>query len=177
MLLEPLKELKAALDKREDLNAKLPRIMVMGSIMDNPAYIELMEEQGCVVVADRFCYGSLPGMERIPEEGDVYLNLAVHYLNTNECPRMMEQSVQRFDHAMALAKEYKADGIIFETVKFCDVWGYEKLTTLKAIEDSDMPVVRIEREYNLSGEGQLRTRVQAFIESIANKKMTEKLAK
>ncbi len=176
MLIEPLKELKAALDKREGAGEGLTRIMVMGSILDNPAYIELIEGQGCVVVADRFCYGSLPGMEIIPEEGDVFTNLARFYLETNECPRMMEESCFRFDRAVQYAETFKADGIIFETLKFCDVWGYEKLTTLKALEDKGIPCVRIEREYALTGEGQMKTRVQAFIESIQNRRLTEKLA-
>lgn len=176
MLVEPLKKLKTALEKREGFEAKA-KIMVMGSILDNPAYIELMESQGCLVVADRFCFGSLPGMEMIPEAGDVYMNLATHYLDINECPRMMEKMEFRADRAETYFKEYKADGIIFETLKFCDMWGYEKLKTLKILEDKGIPCVRIEREYALTGEGQLKTRVQAFIESITNKRLTEKLAK
>lgn len=176
MLIEPLKKLKSALEKREGFEAKA-RIMVMGSILDNPDYIELIESQDCLVVADRFCFGSLPGMEMIPEEGDVYMNLALHYLETNECPRMMEKMEFRAERAEKYFEEYKADGIIFETMKFCDMWGYEKLKTLKILEDKGIPCVRIEREYALSGEGQMRTRVQAFIESIQNRRLTEKLAK
>ncbi|TGE37014.1 2-hydroxyacyl-CoA dehydratase [Desulfosporosinus fructosivorans] len=176
MLIEPLKKLKVALDKRQGLSSGVPRIMVMGSILDNSAYIELMESQGCVVVADRFCFGSLPGMELISEDGDIYRNLALYYLETNECPRMMEKTNQRIEHAVQYVEEYKADGIIFETMQFCDVWGYEKLTTMKALEESGIPIVRIEREYAFAGEGQLRTRVQAFIESIVNKQLNKQLA-
>jgi len=176
MMIEPLKKLKTALAKRAGADAKA-RIMVMGSICDNPAYIELIESQDCIVVADRFCFGSLPGMEMIPEEGDVFTNLALYALETNECPRMMEKMEFRAERAEHYLKEFKADGIIFETLKFCDVWGYEKLKTLKILEDKGIPCVRIEREYALSGEGQMKTRVQAFIESIANKRLTEKLAK
>lgn len=176
MLIEPLKKLKTALEKRTGIEAKA-RIMVMGSICDNPAYIELIESQDCVVVADRFCFGSLPGMEMIAEEGDVFTNLALFYLENNECPRMMEKMEFRADRAEQHFKEFKADGIIFETLKFCDMWGYEKLKTLKILEDNGIPCVRIEREYALTGEGQMKTRVQAFIESIQNKQLTEKLAK
>lgn len=176
MLIEPLKKLKTALEKRKGEEAKA-RIMVMGSILDNPAYIELIESQDCIVVADRFCFGSLPGMEMIPEEGDVFTNLALFYLENNECPRMMEKMEFRAERAEQYFKEFKADGIIFETLKFCDMWGYEKLKTLKILEDNGIPCVRIEREYALTGEGQMKTRVQAFIESIQNKQLTEKLAK
>lgn len=177
MLVEPLKKLKKALDKREGITEDLPRVMVLGSIFDNPRFTELIESQGCLVVADRHCFGSLPGLEAIPEEGDPYTNLAVHYLETTECARMFEKAKDRVEHVMQWKDEYHVDGIIMETMKFCDLWGYEAVYALRAFKELDVPIVRIEREYNLSGEGQLRTRVQAFIESIANKRLTKQLAK
>ncbi len=176
MLVDHLKKLKRELDKREGINAEIPRIMLMGSILDNPAFTELIESQGCLVVADRYCFGSIPGLEMIPEEGDPYVNLAKHYLETQECPRMMEQSAQRIEHVLQLADEYRVDGVIYEVMKFCDLWGWEALKVVKAFQAKDVPIVRFEREYQLTGEGQIRTRVQAFIESIQNKKLNKTLA-
>lgn len=175
LLIEPLKKLKAALNKREVISEDLPRIMILGSIFDNPGFTELIESQGCLVVADRHCFGSLPGLEKIEESGDPYKNLAVHYLETTECPRMMEKAQDRIQHTLKWAQEYQVDGIIFETMKFCDLWGYEVLTAERGIRNKGVPIVRIEREYQLSGEGQLRTRVQAFIESINSKKISKSL--
>ncbi len=177
MLLEPLKKLKKALDKREGISADLPRVMVMGSIFDNPQFTELIEGQGCLVVADRHCFGSLPGLEPIPETGDPYRNLAVHYLETVECPRMMGKENDRVAHVMQWVEEYQVDGIIMEVMKFCDLWAYEAVYDQRAFMEREVPIVKIEREYNLTGEGQMRTRVQAFIESIGNKRITEKLVK
>jgi benzoyl-CoA reductase/2-hydroxyglutaryl-CoA dehydratase subunit BcrC/BadD/HgdB len=73
-------------------------------------------------------------------------------------------------------QEYKADGVIFETMKFCDLWGYEVLSVVNRLRDEGSPIVRIEREYALTGEGQLRTRVQAFIELIESKRLSKVLA-
>jgi benzoyl-CoA reductase/2-hydroxyglutaryl-CoA dehydratase subunit BcrC/BadD/HgdB len=128
------------------------------------------------VVADRHCFGSLPGLERIEESGDPYLNLAKHFVEISECPRMMEKAQNRLQHNRQWVAEYKVDGVIFETLKFCDLWGYEVLTEEKGIMAAGIPIVRIEREYQLNGEGQLQTRVQAFIESIVNKQLTKQLA-
>lgn len=72
----------------------------------------------------------------------------------------------RFDYAKELVDEFKVDGVIFETMKFCDLWGYEAVTNLRRIKDAGIPAVRIEREYQLTGEGQFATRVQAFVESL-----------
>jgi len=176
MLIDPLKKLIAAAEKRDGIKDYRARIMVMGSIFDNPRFTELIEEQGGLVVADRYCFGSLPGLEEIREDGDPYENLARHYLGTCECPRMMEKLKDREQSLRKWAKEFKADGIIFETMKFCDLWGYEALSDVPKLRDSDMPVVRIEREYAFTGEGQLRTRAQAFIELIESKRLSKTLA-
>jgi len=176
MLLGPLKKLVAAVEKREGIKDFRARVMVVGSIFDNPRFTELIEEQGGLVVADRYCFGSLPGLEEIGEEGDPYESLARHYLTTCECPRMMEKLKDREGSLKRWAGEFRADGIIFETMKFCDLWGYEAVSGVPKLRDSGMPVVRIEREYAFVGEGQLRTRVQAFIELIEGKRLAKALA-
>ncbi len=176
MLIEPLKKLKAELKKREPVKGYRARVMVVGSIFDNPGFTALIEEQGGLVVADRYCFGSLPGLEEIREDGDPYEQLARHYLNACECPRMMEEAKSRLESVRKWMKEYKADGVIFETMKFCDLWGYEVLSVVNRLRDEGTPIVRIEREYALTGEGQLRTRVQAFIELIESKRLSKVLA-
>jgi len=169
LLVEPLKKLKSALEARVPDKVRKPRIMVVGSILDDPAYTHLIEEQGCVVVADRYCFGSMPGLEDIEEEGDPYENIVRHYLANTQCPRMMEESVDRFDYVMDTVDTYKVDGVVFETMKFCDLWGYEALVNFRRIQKAQIPAIRIEREYLLSGEGQFATRTQAFVESIRTK--------
>ena len=51
-------------------------------------------------------------------------------------------------------------------MKFCDVWGIEANVFLNNLREAGFHVLRLEREYFLSGVGQLRTRVQAFLESM-----------
>jgi len=176
MLVQSLKQLIAAAERRAGIKDYRARLMVVGSIFDNPKFTELIEEQGGLVVADRYCFGSLPGLEEIREDGDPYENLARHYLGTCECPRMMEKLRERERSVKKWEEEFKADGIIFETMKFCDLWGYEALSGVPKLRNRNMPVVRIEREYALTGEGQLKTRVQAFIELIESKRLNKALA-
>ena len=171
LLIEPLKALKAALDKRTPDKERIPRVMIVGNVIDDPSYIDLVESEGCLVVADRFCFGSMPGLEDIKEDGDPYENVVRHYIEGTQCPRMMEESVDRFDYIMDKIKEYKVDGVIYETVKFCDLWGYEVLINFKRLQEAGIPAARIEREYKISGEGQFATRVQAFSESLKTKSL------
>jgi benzoyl-CoA reductase/2-hydroxyglutaryl-CoA dehydratase subunit BcrC/BadD/HgdB len=170
MLIEPLKKIKAELEARESVASDKIRLMVVGPVFDNPAFTELIEAQGAVVVADRYCFGSLPGMEPIEEEGDPYENMVKYQMETCQCARMMEKSKERVEYSKNLVKEYGVEGVIFETMKFCDLWGYEGLTFIDHMKESNIPTVKIEREYVLAGEGQFRTRIQAFLESIKSKK-------
>ena len=74
-----------------------------------------------------------------------------------------------------VAKEYKADGVIVESNKFCEYWSYERVAdTIILPRDFGLPVCSIEKEYINSASGQLRTRFQAFVESLEIKKIQEK---
>ena len=73
---------------------------------------------------------------------------------------------------MAAAKEYGADGIIYQQIKFCDPWAYERMMGSHILHDDyGYPVLSVDRPYNISSSGQMRTRVQAFVESIEIKKI------
>ena len=73
-----------------------------------------------------------------------------------------------------LAKEDKADGIIVASNKFCEYWSYERtIDTIVLNRDFGIPVCSIEKEYVNAASGQLRTRFQAFIESVEIKKIQE----
>lgn len=175
LLEKPLADLGKALKRRGGIAFAEPRIMVVGARIDDPDFLELIEAQGCFVAADRFCFGSLPGLELIEEKGDPYVNLANHYLEVSECPRMMAEADKRLDHLFGWFDEYGCDGIVLEVMKFCDLWGWEVIKVEEEARKRGIPTVRIEREYHLSGQGQLQTRIQAFRESIANKKLDAQL--
>ncbi|MFW6284552.1 MAG: 2-hydroxyacyl-CoA dehydratase, partial [Desulfosalsimonas sp.] len=89
-----------------------------------------------------------------------------HYLGRTACPRMMENFNDRVDAILAGASAYNADGVILEHIKFCDIWGIEAAPIAERIKAAGIPVLNLEREYSATGEGQLKTRVQAFIESM-----------
>jgi benzoyl-CoA reductase/2-hydroxyglutaryl-CoA dehydratase subunit BcrC/BadD/HgdB len=142
------------------------RVMVTGGELDDLFFIDTIESQGGLVVADRFCTGSLPGLDPVPETGDPLRAVAEHTLFKVLCPRMMEEFDERAAAIRETAREYRADGVIIQTIKFCDTWGVEGSTLTSELRSAGIPVLRLEREYRHSGEGQLRTRVQAFIESM-----------
>ncbi len=180
-LRETLEELKTR--KPDDKPQYRAKVMLVGSEIDDPEFTKLVEMCGARVVADRYCFGSLPGREEIAvKEGQHPLDaLAEHYMLINECPRAMgtENIIARKQYLYDLAKEYKADGIILQNMKFCEYWGYERAIAAKWLAEglnvpSAIPTCQIERDYANAATGQLRTRFQAFVESLEIKKLQSK---
>ena len=182
LIMDKLRETLEELKERKP-DAKSPyrtRIMLVGSEIDDPEFTKLIEMCGAYVCADRYCFGSLPGREQITvKEGQHPLDaLAEHYMMTNECPRTMgtESILSRRNYMYDLAKEYKAEGIILQNMKFCEYWGYERAIAAKWLAEGRnlpeaIPTCQIERDYANAAIGQLRTRFQAFVESLEIKKI------
>ena len=141
-------------------------------------FTKLIEGCGAEVVCDRHCYGAVESRAPIVvKDGEKPLTaVARHYLETSTCPRFMPQDImrERKQRLADLAKEYKADGIIVASNKFCEYWSYERtIDTIVMPRDFGYPVCSIEKEYINGASGQLRTRFQAFVESIEIKKIQE----
>ena len=154
------------------------KVVLCGSENDDPDFTKLIESCGAEVVADRYCYGAVES--RIPivvKEGQEPLDaIARHYLDTSNCPRFMPQDTMRArkQRIADLARDYHADGVIVASNKFCEYWSYERvIDTVVLPRDFGLPVCSIEKEYINSASGQLRTRFQAFVESIEIKKIQE----
>lgn len=175
-LRETAKELKTR--KPDDKPTWRCKVVLAGSENDDPDFTKLIEGCGALVVADRHCYGSIPGREPIVvEKGQDPLDaIARHYLDTSQCARFIGQDEMRArkKYLADVAKEYKADGIIVESNKFCEYWSYERtIDTIILPRDFGIPVCSIEKEYINGASGQLRTRFQAFVESIEIKRIQE----
>lgn len=156
------------------------RVMIAGSEIDDPSFTKLIEMCGGFVVADRYCFGSLPGREEIviaPGESPMDA-IARHYMYNNHCPRAMgpECLNERKQYIYRLYKDYGAQGVILQNMKFCEYWGYERAQDAMWLDQGynlpeSVSVCQIERDYSNAAVGQLRTRFQAFIESLEIKKL------
>ena len=178
LIIDKLEETLEELKTREpDDKPWRARVLLVGSEVDDSGFVKLIEECGAFVCADRFCFGSLPGRTEIElKDGeDALTQVCRHYIRSCQCPRMMNQEkvYSRKQYVADLAKEYGAEGIIYQQVKFCDPWAYERMLGSSMLQhDFGYPVLSVDRPYNIaSAGGQMRTRVQAFVESIEIKKI------
>ena len=176
-LYETLEELKTRQpDKKSPYRA---RVVIVGGEIDDPGMIELVEDSGALVVADRFCYGSIPGRQEIILNDDepALIQVVRENIKQTACPRYVTPNKIKFrqDQADQLCKDYHADGIIYEQMKFCTYWSYERtLQSHVLTEEYGVPTLSIDRPYRAKNSGQLRTRVQAFVESLEIKKIKAK---
>lgn len=182
LILPYLKETLEELKTREP-EPKFPfraRIAIAGSEIDDPEFTKMLEMCGAYVCADRYCFGSMPGREGIAVgEGESPLHaIARYYLWNNHCPRAMGPQAlkERKRYVYDKAREYGAEGVIVESMKFCEYWGYERAQDAIWLTEGyevpgTLPVCQIERDYTTAAAGQLRTRFQAFVESLEIKRI------
>ena len=179
-LRETLEELKTR--EPDAVNPFRARVAIVGSEIDDPDLTKLIEGCGALVVSDRFCFGSTPGREIIELRDDepALPQICLHVMQNSECARYIadEKVLQRRETADRLAKEYNAEGIIYEQMKYCDYWGFERALVSHIMHDEyGWPVLSIDRLYNNGNSGQLRTRVQAFVESLEIKRIHKEAQK
>ena len=161
-----LKQILKELSNREGIEEK-PRIMLIGSVLDDPSYVKIIEDLGGLVVTDSLCFGTryfwnMPDISDNPLE-----NLAIKYLQKSPCPRMIDRESDfkvREEFVLNMIKEFHVDGVILETMKFCDFWTAERFMIEKPFKKLGVPFINLEREYVTANIGQMKTRVQAFLE-------------
>lgn len=144
------------------------RLMVVGGELDNPAYLQVIEEQGGLVVTDAVCFGSRMIWKDVDETLDDPLTALARYyvVDRPPCARVFTEYPRRLDFIKDMIRDFRVDGVIFQRLTFCELWGFEQFSLANDFKELDVPLLCLDREYVLSGVGQLRTRVQAFLETM-----------
>lgn len=166
--------LKEFIDEASTSNRALnqgPRLMINGTALHNPEYIKGIEDLGSIVVTDSLLNGAMEFMDLVSEDENIdpLLAIARHYLNKFPAPRMTP-SEPRFDRILQMAKEFHIEGMITGVVRYCAPHIYDEIRLSKRFEAQGIPSLRLDLEYGMSSTGQIKTRAQAFIEMIEDKK-------
>jgi bcr-type benzoyl-CoA reductase subunit C len=165
-----LRELLDELGRSPEGGACGARLMIEGSMLDNPAYVKVIEDQGGAVVTDALCFGSRIMWKDVDETAaDPLEALARYHLGGGgrpACGRMIGEHARRAEHIQDMIREFRVDAVVSQRLMFCDVSGYEQFMLGSDFKEDGIPHLKLDREYLLGGVGQMRTRVQAFLESI-----------
>jgi benzoyl-CoA reductase/2-hydroxyglutaryl-CoA dehydratase subunit BcrC/BadD/HgdB len=151
--------------KKKASSIRQPRILITGSLLSSPQLLEIVENAGADVVYEDLCTGSRYFDGRVEKETDLIRSLALHYLKKSPCPRMKDTDL-RLGKIRERIQEFAVDGLIYNTVKFCDNHLYDFPVFKETLEDSGIPVLQIEDDFTGGNIGQIRTRVEAFVERL-----------
>ena len=160
LLTQQLQELK----EKEGISDYRARIMIVGSMLDEPEYMKVIEDLGGLVVTDSQCLGTRYFWDLIDENKNPIDAIGERYLSKISCPRMTGRYTEREEFMMKLIREFKVDGVIFQRMKFCVLWWAEIFLLRNKLKEEGVPFLELEREYVLSGAGAMKTRVQTFME-------------
>jgi benzoyl-CoA reductase/2-hydroxyglutaryl-CoA dehydratase subunit BcrC/BadD/HgdB len=147
-----------------------PRIVISGCPMAVPNWKlpAIIESAGAVVVGEESCIGERGTQNLVSADGEsvdaLIENLVDRYFDI-DCA-VFTPNPTRAEHAVQIAKDVNADGIIHYALQFCSPYQMEAPLVERHVESSGQPVLRIDTDYSQEDVGQLRTRVEAFIEQI-----------
>lgn len=152
-----------------------PRIMIDGACVDNMELMKIIEDLGAHVVTDTLCNGTRDNWPRANERIDPVDALARRYLAGINCPKTYRENKAgtfegdikaRFSDIGYFAKTFRVDGAVLYTYKFCDPFGFEVPARKAYYESIGVPLLCLEDLYSAGTIGQLKTRIQAFLEMI-----------
>jgi benzoyl-CoA reductase/2-hydroxyglutaryl-CoA dehydratase subunit BcrC/BadD/HgdB len=147
-----------------------PRILVSGSPMAIPNWKlhRILEDSGAVVVGEESCtgtryFGNLTGKSNGRLDSQL-ATIADRQLETH-CACFTPND-ERIDDILTLARDWAADGVVHYNLQFCHTFANEAVKVEKALARDDIPLLRIETDYSDEDMGQIRNRVDAFLEMI-----------
>jgi benzoyl-CoA reductase subunit C len=143
-----------------------PRLILVGSHLADPALYQVIEESGGRVADDLLDVGHRHFAGPVATDGDPIAAVADHLLATLPTPTKHHPARRRDDYLIGLVARRQAHGVIFARQKFCDPHGFDYANVKPALDRARIPHLLIELE-QASQAGQLRTRVEAFLEMIS----------
>jgi benzoyl-CoA reductase/2-hydroxyglutaryl-CoA dehydratase subunit BcrC/BadD/HgdB len=157
-------------DSREaaGISGYAARLMVVGGEIDDPGFIDVIESQNGLVVSDLLGYGYRACARDVSTEGDPLTALSRYQVMERPAdPHLFGRTTaERDEYLMRIIRDYRVEGVVSVRLMQCDHWGFEQTNLSKYLKKRGIPHLALETEYVLGAEGQIRTRVQAFIESI-----------
>ena len=165
-LIPILEDIVAQLESMPRVEGRATRLLLAGGVMaeGDTSVTKIVEEKlGAYIVAEDNCTGYKLFIDDIPEEGDVFDALVKGYLNKAPCIRMKPLEDNE-ELAGKIAEEYDVDGVVFYYLKFCPGYSIAKNQFHAKFEELKIPVLEVPNDYSANDEGQLLTRLEAFVE-------------
>ena len=168
-----LNELNAELEKLPVCDWQGTKVVTSGIICDNPALLAAFEENNIAIAADDVAHESRSFRTDVPENADPMMALAQQFANVDYevllyDPKSSEN--RRGEFVANLVKESGAQGLVLFMQQFCDPEEMEYPYLKKALQDADIPHIKLGIDQQMRDFGQARTAIQAFADVLEMRK-------
>jgi len=147
-----------------------PRLLLSGCPMAVPNWKLpwIIETSGAVIVGEESCVGER-GTRNLTDDGgstvEELMDAIIDRYYKVDCA-IFTPNPDRLDHVSEMARANNAQGVIHYGLQFCQPYQMEAIPVEKALEEKDIPTLRVDTDYSMEDVEQLKTRVEAFIERI-----------
>jgi benzoyl-CoA reductase/2-hydroxyglutaryl-CoA dehydratase subunit BcrC/BadD/HgdB len=147
-----------------------PRIVISGCPMAVPNWKlpAIVERSGAVIVGEESCIGERGTQHLTADTGrtvDQLMDAIVDRYFKIDCA-IFTPNTSRVDHVALMVKDLHAQGVIHYGLQFCSPYQIEAGPLERRLEKEGVPTLRIDTDYGQEDAGQIRTRVEAFIERL-----------
>jgi benzoyl-CoA reductase/2-hydroxyglutaryl-CoA dehydratase subunit BcrC/BadD/HgdB len=166
-----LKFIKENTDKNTTVSEpdtkSIPGIMIIGNFITEERLWDMLSSMKLRISSDDLCISSRYFKNLVDIDGspDILASLAKRYLNKSPCMRMADLGLKLKEIENSIIKNH-VEGIIFISLKFCDTVLYSFPLLKERLNQMGIPVLYLEMEYDNFSEGQLKTRIEAFLEML-----------
>jgi benzoyl-CoA reductase/2-hydroxyglutaryl-CoA dehydratase subunit BcrC/BadD/HgdB len=153
-------------EKVEEGKKRVP-IYLAGNMTHSASYFSLIEESGAQVVQDDLCSGTRFLRLKVSEDGDPVEGLTYRYFESFMCPSKHKGPHAHIETLVNEVQRSGAKGVIFLLYKYCEAYYFDYPDLKQALESKGIQTLLLEVEDPSYSIGQLKTRVQAFIEMLS----------
>jgi benzoyl-CoA reductase/2-hydroxyglutaryl-CoA dehydratase subunit BcrC/BadD/HgdB len=170
-LIEEVLRMVAARPRPE---SQRPRLMLGGSVLteDDRWLLDMVEEKADIVT-DILCTGTRWFAEDVTDEGESGngevgkrerdpLDRLARFYFSRPCMHRRPNSVL-YEYTKKLAREFRVEGLMYKTLLYCDPWNFEARRLQEALR---IPMLHLDTDYSTENREQVRTRVEAVLETL-----------
>ena len=166
---QELKRIIAILKEREEIDiGNKKRILLVGSVVDNIDFTQLIENSGAFIASDILCFGTRNFVDDVQlKNGENPLDSITRRLYYRlSCPRMMDDHQRRLDFLKEEIRRANIEGVILQRINNCDLHGCDNMLFTHELKELEIPVLNFDREFYQADTTRLQTRIEAFLEMI-----------
>lgn len=145
------------------------RVFIAGNLCVFGEIYDYIEAAGGAVVGDDMCTGSRYFVVNADEKAIRPIEaLADRIIRRPICAAKHNANVDRGRYLKKMIQDSSAQGVIFLMVKFCDPHSFDYPYLKESVDELRVPHMLLETEMDNPSLGQIKTRIEAFMEMIGD---------